>query len=138
MADIFADTSGWANYFVRSEPYHALAKKQMQHWQSSGVKVITSNLVLIELIALFTSPLHIPRADQVQVIETIQASPWIEIAQIDPSLQNEAWDLLKTRLDKEWSFVDCASFVVMKNRGISEALTTDHHFEQAGFVCLLK
>ncbi len=44
----------------------------------------------------------------------------------------------KSRQDKEWSLVDCASFVVMQQRGIFEALTSDHHFEQAGFVRLLK
>jgi predicted nucleic acid-binding protein len=42
------------------------------------------------------------------------------------------------RPDKEWSLTDCNSFVVMQHEGISEALTGDHHFEQAGFVALLK
>ena len=46
--------------------------------------------------------------------------------------------MLKKCQDKEWSLVDCASFVIMKQRGVTEALTTDHHFEQAGFVRLLK
>ncbi len=45
---------------------------------------------------------------------------------------------LVARADKEWSLVDCASFVVMQQRGLTEALTTDRHFEQAGFVRLLK
>ncbi len=40
--------------------------------------------------------------------------------------------------DKDWSLTDCISFVVMHERGITEALTADHHFEQAGFVALLK
>jgi predicted nucleic acid-binding protein len=53
-------------------------------------------------------------------------------------LDKEAWNLLKTRLDKEWSRVDCSSFVLMQQRGMIEALTTDHHFEQADFVRLLK
>ena len=44
----------------------------------------------------------------------------------------------ESRPDKEWSLVDCASFVVMQQRGLTEVLTTDHHFEQAGFVRLLK
>ena len=46
--------------------------------------------------------------------------------------------LYRERPDKEWSLTDCISFVVMKERGIREALTGDHHFEQAGFVALLK
>ncbi len=44
----------------------------------------------------------------------------------------------RSRQAKEWSLVDCASFVFMGQRGILEALTTDHHFEQAGYVRLLK
>ncbi|HEY2416033.1 MAG TPA: PIN domain-containing protein [Pirellulaceae bacterium] len=42
------------------------------------------------------------------------------------------------RPDKDWSLTDCISFVVMEERGIQEALTADHHFEQAGFVALLR
>jgi len=49
-----------------------------------------------------------------------------------------AWVLLKSRKDKFWSLVDATSFVVMQQLGIQESLTTDHHFEQAGFIRLLK
>ena len=48
------------------------------------------------------------------------------------------WQLLKNRQDKEWSLVDCVSFVLMQQRGMTETLTTDRHFDQAGFVRLLK
>jgi len=53
-------------------------------------------------------------------------------------LDKQAWELLKNRPDKEWSLVDCSSFVLMQQRGMIEAFTTDHHFEQAGFMRLLK
>jgi hypothetical protein len=46
--------------------------------------------------------------------------------------------LYNSRLDKDWSLTDCISFVVMRERGITEALTGDHHFEQAGFTTLFK
>ena len=58
--------------------------------------------------------------------------------QIDNVTDTLAWTLYKSRLDKAWSLVDCSSFVVMQQLGIQKALTTDQHFEQAGFIRLLK
>jgi predicted nucleic acid-binding protein len=62
----------------------------------------------------------------------------VEIVHIDQSLDTASWRLWESRPDKEWSLVDCASFLVMQQKGLTEALTTDHHFEQSGFVRLLK
>lgn len=62
----------------------------------------------------------------------------IEIVRIDEALEREAWQLWESRPDKTWSFVDCSSFIVMQREGLTEAVTADHHFEQAGFVRLLK
>ena len=84
------------------------------------------------------NPLRVPRAQQIKTIETIKTSSWVEIVHIDSTLDKEAWQLLKNRPDKEWSLVDCSRFVLMQQRGTIEALTTDHHFEQAGFIRLLK
>ena len=53
-------------------------------------------------------------------------------------LWQEGFDLYQRRLDKEWSLTDCISFVVMQREGITDALTGDKHFEQAGFTALLK
>ncbi len=89
-------------------------------------------------MALLTSPLRISRPAVVTIIEGVKASPFVEVIHVDPTLDAEAWKLLRSRQDKEWSLVDCASFVLMNRRGIGEAMTTDHHFEQAGFVRLLK
>ncbi len=140
MNEVFVDTSGWGNYFIRTEPFHTTAKNQMREWHTNGVRVVTTNYVLIELVALFTSPLRIPRIKQIKVIETIKAASWVEIIHIDRTLDEEAWQLLKRRLDKNWSLVDCTSFIVMQHRdiNITEALTTDLHFEQAGFRRSLK
>lgn len=57
---------------------------------------------------------------------------------INDTMDRDAWQLLRRRPDMQWSWVDCASFVVMEQREIREALTTDHHFEQAGLIRLLK
>jgi predicted nucleic acid-binding protein len=100
--------------------------------------IVTTNYVIAELVALMTSPLRLPRRQIIAFGEGLRASPYVETVHIDPALDAQAWDLLRNRPDKEWSLVDCANFVVMQQRGLTEALTTDHNFEQAGFVRLLK
>jgi predicted nucleic acid-binding protein len=138
MNKVFADTSGWAEFFVQTEPFHFEAKRLMQQWHTTGTQVITTNYILLELVALLTSPLRVPRKTTCKVIETIKATSWVTIIHIDFTTHEEAWKLLTERQDKTWSLVDCTSFVIMQQRNILEALTTDHHFEQAGFIQLLK
>ena len=58
----------------------------------------------------------------------------IKIVHIEQSLDDDAWGLLESRLDKDWSLVDASSFVVKKRLGMMYALTSDHHFAQAGFI----
>jgi predicted nucleic acid-binding protein len=60
------------------------------------------------------------------------------VVRVDKEIFGEAWRLYSERLDKEWSFTDCASFIVMNRMGLTDAFTSDHHFEQAGFNILLK
>ncbi len=57
---------------------------------------------------------------------------------VDQPTLDVASEMYRRRADKEWSLTDCTSFVLMGRRGVTEALTADHHFEQAGFVALLK
>ena len=68
----------------------------------------------------------------------LKANPQGRVAPADPVLFEEGIKLFEARPDKEWSLTDCISFVVMQREGITEALTGAHHFEQAGFVALLK
>lgn len=138
MREIFADTSGWASFFVAGERYHAQAREQMRQWRSNNDRLITTNYVLLELVALMTSPLRVPRIQQITIVETIQAASWVELVHVDSTLDTQTLTLFKQRRDKMWSLVDCSSFVVMNHRGITDAFTTDHHFEQAGFIRTLQ
>lgn len=138
MSDLFADTSGWGNLIDVSQPFHLLAATLYRLARQQNHKVITTNYVIAELIALLSSPLRLPRKQAIAFIQNLKASPYVEIQHIDTEIDDQAWQLLISREDKEWSLVDCSSFVVMKQRNILEALTNDHHFEQAGFIRLLK
>jgi hypothetical protein len=62
----------------------------------------------------------------------------VEVVPMTSDLYGQAFDLFRNRPDKEWGLTDCASFVVMRARGMTDALTSDDHFEQAGFQALLR
>lgn len=138
MNSLFADTSGWGCLADSNQKHHALAamiyRKARQHQRL----VITTNYILAELVALMHSPLHLPRSAMIAFLDGIKSSPYVDVIHVDQALDEKAWELMKQRPDKDWSLVDCASFVLMQQYGITEALTTDRHFEQAGFVRLLK
>lgn len=138
MTDIFADTAGWGHLIDPTQARHVQAAILYRMGRQQGRKFITTNYILTELIALLTSPLRIPRPTIITFINSLKTSPYVEIVHIDATLDEQAWRLLSQRQDKEWSLVDCASFVLMQRRGLLEAFTTDEHFEQAGFIRLLK
>ncbi len=137
MAELFCDTSGWGHLVDQTQAYHTLATTLYRSARDDNRRVITTNYVISELVALFTSPLRIPRSITIAFIESLKSSPYVEVIHIDRTLDQESWKLLANRQDKDWSLVDCSSFVVMRQRSLVEALTTDHNFEQAGFVRLL-
>jgi uncharacterized protein len=138
MADLFADTAGWAAFLVRGERFHAQAVAAVRQARKDGRRLVTTNLVPGELVALLTSPLRVTRPRQIHFLKTIRQAAWVEVVPSDPAVEAAAWQLWEARPDKEWSWVDCVSFVLMTQRGLMDALTTDHHFEQAGLVRLLK
>ena len=138
MKRIFVDTSGWGNLADTLQEFHEQAKLIYESTKQDGSRFVTTNYVIAELVALFSSPLRIPRVKSIGYIESIKSSSLVDIIHIDEDLDAKSWELLSNRADKNWSLVDCSSFVVMRENEILEALTTDHHFEQAGFVRMLK
>lgn len=138
MADLFVDTSGWACWAVGRQAFHARAVGALNNCWSSGGRALTTSYVLAELTALLTSPLRVSKAQQIQLLRAIRTDPVIEVVPAGPALDAAAWLLWESRPDKDWTIVDCVSFVLMQQRGLTDAVTTDHHFEQAGFVRLLK
>jgi len=74
----------------------------------------------------------------VPFVRDLREDPQVEIVPHTTSIFEQAFDLYDRRPDKEWSITDCTSFLVMRKRRLTEALTTDHHFVQAGFAILLK
>ncbi len=70
-------------------------------------------------------------------IDGLRDSEDVEIIPASSNLFSLGLELYKSRADKEWSLVDCTSFVVMDEHGLIDGFTEDHHFEQAGFTKFL-
>jgi len=138
MPGIFVDTAGWGHLVDPTQACHEQAATLYRRFRQQGFRLLTTNYILAELVALLTSPLGIPRTKIIAFITGLKTSPYVDILHVDATLDAQAWQLLVDRSDKDWSLVDCSSFVVMRQAGLIEALTTDRNFEQAGFVRLLK
>ena len=98
---------------------------------------VTHAYVLAELVALGKAR-KLPPAPVLDFLEDLQVGMGIEVVFVADDLHARALDLLRRRSDKDWSLCDAARFVLTADRQLTEALTTDHHFEQAGFVRLLQ
>ena len=77
------------------------------------------------------------RAKGLQLLELFLTENGYDVRPLTESLMNEAMELYRTRVDKEWGLTDCISFILMKTEGLTDALTADTHFEQAGFTAKL-
>jgi predicted nucleic acid-binding protein len=133
----FIDTSGWANLFIKTEPNHQQAVQWFTQARRQNYLMVTTNYIVLELVALLNSPLRVTRPQIFQYIDAIQSASYLQLVRVDQQIENAAWQLLKQRLDKNWSLVDATSFIIMQQLGITNALTSDHHFNQAGFIRLL-
>ncbi len=138
QSDLFVDTAGWEHLVDSTQEHHALATGIYRAARQQGRRLLTTNYVITELVALLTEPLRVPRPRIIAFVNGLKTSPYVDIVHMDARLDEQAWRLLTRRQDKDWSLVDCSSFAVMQQRGIIESLTTARHFEQAGFVRLLK
>ena len=130
---IFVDTS---HLLALAMPVDALHKSAAAWSEALPGPFLTTEYVLLEFVNALSSPSHRARAHS--VLSGILASPGIQVVHSSPELFRSGVALHAQRPDKSWSLTDCVSFVVMRTANISEALTYDQHFEQAGFRALLR
>jgi len=133
MKVVFADTFYFLALSHSNEKKHRLA---VEYSRSNSLSLVTTAWVLLE-VADGMSRSHSRYLFQ-ELYRSLVNNPSCRIMPPDQSTFKAGLDLFFQRPDKAWSLTDCLSFVVMKEEGIQEALTGDHHFAQAGFVALLE
>lgn len=129
---MFLDTSGLLCMHHQAEPYHDEA---CQAYRAASVR-LTHGYVLAEFVALAQAR-RLPRMETLAFVIDLVANPDIETIWVDEPLHNKAMTLLQNRPDKTYSLCDAVSFILMRERKIQEALSTDRHFAQEGFRKLL-
>ena len=133
MKAVFADTFYFLALLNDRDPAHQRAidasKARDQHF-------VTTEFVLLELAdALSKPPL---REEFKAVCGLIQNTASFRVLPASSDLLHLGLVRYHDRPDKEWQLTDCISFVVMEEEGMTDALTGDRHFEQAGFKALLR
>ncbi|MBO0697116.1 MAG: type II toxin-antitoxin system VapC family toxin [Zavarzinella sp.] len=133
MTTIFADT---AYYLALANARDGLHDRAVAFLSGFSDRIVTTDYVLLEVANSHRRSAF--RQAFLDLLETIRSDPDTEIVPAGPDLFQAGLDLFADRPDKDWSLTDCLSFVVMTDRGLTDAVTADHHFEQAGFRILLK
>jgi predicted nucleic acid-binding protein len=132
---IFLDTA-YVNALVNTrDEWHEAAVRWQEKLAATRRRLVTTEFVLVE-IADGLSEVRF-RLQAAGIISVLQQNPFVEIVPATSHLLTAALDLYRSRPDKDWGLTDCASFVVMGERALSVALTTDEHLRQAGFRVLL-
>ncbi len=132
MTRVFADTFYFLALLNKHDDAHAKAVS------FSGLidELVTTEWILTELADGLASSRH--RAVFLHTRQELLADANAQVISFEKGLYDEGILLYSNRADKDWSLTDCISFVAMKRASVIDALTGDHHFEQAGFVALLK
>ncbi len=129
---VFADTSFYLAIMRASDPAHAKAHSEAELRRS----IVTTEFVIVELgNACSRAPDH---ADFLTLVEGMRSSSRVTVIPLDSRLLTRGLHRMSERPDKDWSLTDCISFLIMEDAGLTQALTTDRHFEQAGFQALLR
>jgi predicted nucleic acid-binding protein len=136
IAEAFLDTSFAIALSSITDQNHVRAVQLANQIETNQTRLVTTQAILLEIGNALSKQRY--RAAAIQLLESLEMDPSVEVILLTNSLYKSAFDLFKQREDKEWSLVDCISFIVMQDRGISNALTADTHFQQAGFRALLR
>jgi len=135
-SEVFLDTAFAIALSSPKDHFHHRAGLLAEQLQAAGTRLVTTRAVILKIGNALCKERY--RAAAVRLLSALEADPAVEVIPLSESLYARALQLYKERPDKEWALTDCVSFVVMEDRGLSEALTTDEHFAQAGFRALLR
>ena len=135
MKEIFVDTSAWDAIEDANDVNHEIALLFKEEIVEK-YRLVTTGYVLDEIYTLLLLNVGYVRTVKFKRnIDVMAESGILIVVHISEAIEKAAWEVFeKFNVDKEWSFTDCTSKVVMEQRNIYEVFAFDHHFEQMGFI----
>ncbi len=134
--EVFLDTGYTIALSVETDEHHERAVKLAEQLEGEQTRLVTTRAILLETGNALSKERY--RKSALELLDALEEDPLVEIIPLSEQLFADALELFRNRPDKEWGLVDCVSFIVMKERGLTQALTSDKHYEQAGFRALLR
>lgn len=133
MKAVFGDTFYFLALLNQRDPAH---QRAVGFSRTPQTTIVTTEFVLLELADALSKPATRPEALAVWTL--VETDTAFRLVRASTELLKRGRELYQERRDKEWELTDCVSFLVMREQGLTDALTADQHFEQAGFRALLK
>jgi len=135
-ADVFMDSSGFLALWDASDGHHAAALRLQSDLTRKHCRFLTTDYIVDETVTLLLVR-HSHRA-AIDFFDSVERSEALHLEWVDEDRFYAAAALFRRHGDKQWSFTDCVSFIVMRELRIRDSFTSDHHFRQAGFSPLLQ
>lgn len=136
MKQVFADTFFFVALVDRTDAWHERAR--LTSLLLGTTQVVTSDAVMVEFVNFFSNHHFEVRRRAVQRVHLMLSAPEFEVLPLTRSAMLSGLSLHASRSDKQYSLTDCISMQMMRELGIFEILTHDHHFVQEGFVTLMR
>ena len=133
--DIFVDTAGFFALLIKDDPGHLQADRVVAEARRDRRRFMTSDYVVDESVTLLMARGKPHLASP--LFDLVLTSGVCRLVWLDPARFDAARHMFLKRADQGWSFTDCTSFCIMRELGVSAALTKDQHFQHAGFEVLL-
>ncbi len=135
MTRVFADAGYW---IALLNPRDNLHRKAREISAALGrTRTVTSEMVLAEVLNAFANKGELLRGAACALVDRVRSSPNAEVVPMTSNAFREALERYRSRTDKSWGLTDCTSFLIMEQKGITDALSADRDFQQAGFNALL-
>jgi uncharacterized protein len=127
---VFIDTGAFVALRNRAEREHELARATLKQLVAEGAQLFTSNFVFAETYTALL--VRLGRGEAIEWGKRFRAGGTIELIRLDLEIEQEAWSILESHTDKEWSYVDATSFALIERERLTAAFAFDRHFAQRG------